>query len=89
MSASAGSTETTRSGSALASAETAPTAPCARPCAINASGPTNTSRPSIRYGANASHGVSDTFIPARFGARSRSRSISAGATAYPLAPANS
>ena len=70
-----GSTATTFSGRALASAETAPTAPCSRPCAIRDSGPTKTSSPSSRYGRNASHGESETFMPARFGARSRSRSI--------------
>ena len=41
---------------------------------MNASGPTKTSRPRRGSGANCSYGVSDTFIPARFGAASRSRS---------------
>ena len=45
------------------------------------SGPTNTSRPSIRYGWKRSHGASETFMPARFGAASRSRSITVGGTA--------
>ena len=39
---------------------------------MSASGPTKTSRPSSRYGENRSNGASETFSPARFGARSRS-----------------
>ena len=50
-----------------------PTAPARDPVArSSASGPTKTSSPSSRYGSNASHGASETFSPARFGARSRS-----------------
>jgi hypothetical protein len=79
----------TRSGNADASADTAPTAPARIPCVIRASGPTNTSRPSTRYGANASQGVSETFIPAKFGAASRSAATTASGTGYPLAAANS
>src|SRR5439155_1544135 len=59
------------------------------PTAISASGPTKMSRPSIRYGAKLSNGASETLSPARFGALSRSRSITAGGTGYPLVRANS
>ena len=66
---------TTASGKLAASPETAPAAPAASARSSSASAPTNTSSPSRRYGSTRSQGLSETFIPARFGARSRSRSI--------------
>ena len=66
---------TTYSGRAEASAEIAPTAPQASPWAISASGPTKTSRPSMRYGSKRSQGASETLSPARFETRSRRRSM--------------
>src|SRR6185437_13967953 len=68
---------TTASGKLPARPETAPTAPAASPRTSSASAPTKTSSPPTRYGSTRSHGLSETFIPARFGARSRSRSITA------------
>src|SRR5436190_11863305 len=68
---------TTCSGKALASAETAPAAPPSSPRPMNASGPTKTSRPSLRYGSNRSYGVSETFMPARLSAASRRRASAA------------
>src|SRR5262249_55121026 len=80
---------TTSSGNADASADTAPTAPPASPCGISASGPTKTSRPSSRYGANCSHGVSDTLRPPKFAASPASCPSTESGTAYPLRAANS
>ena len=57
----------TCSGNADASAETAPIAPPSIPRWISTSGPTKTSRPSERYGSNASQGASLTLRPTKFG----------------------
>ena len=61
--------------------ETAPAAPASSPAKISASGPTNTSRPSIRYGAKRSKGASDTLSPDRLGARCRSSCTTSSGTA--------
>src|SRR5215212_1208357 len=79
----------TSSGNADASADTAPTAPAARPRVISDSGPTKMSSPSSRYGAKRSHGVSETLSPRKFGAASRRFARTSTGTAYPLRAANS
>ena len=48
--------------------------------ADDASAPMKTSSPVARYGATRSNGASETFIPTRLGARSRSSSITATGT---------
>src|SRR5205823_7577162 len=82
-------TATTASGKLAASPETAPAAPRANPWGISASGPTKMSSPSSRYGSNRSHGVSETFRPTKFCARSRRDASTSSGTAYPLRAANS
>src|SRR6185437_12563336 len=62
---------TTSLGNAAARPETTPAAPSSSPCRISASGPMKTSRPSIRYGAKRSQGLSDTFRPTKLLPRSR------------------
>src|SRR5262249_39845242 len=54
----------TSAGNAVASPETTPAAPAASPCWISASGPTKTSRPSIRYGWKRPQGRTDRLTPA-------------------------
>ena len=67
---------TTASGKLAARPETAPAAPAARPALEQRLGADEHVEPleEIRL-ETFSHGLSETFIPARFGARSRSRSI--------------
>ena len=75
-----------RRGSWLRARRPRPTAPAARPWGMSASGPTKMSRPSTRYGAKRSQGVSDTFRPAKFGASSRKAAIIAAGPRSRCAP---